>query len=219
VRIFVRRYGWRAAALPILAAVTVAVLVDGHSAAHVGHGRSSAARVAVDATARPAGHARGGAAVEHAAQARAAAHAPAVMLWQATESTACLHNTAPSFVLVSIQRQHVWVCQRQRQVYSSPATTGASDVAGDATPTGSWVVQGKQRDRYLTGPGYSDYVHYWIPFNGDYGFHDATWQTMPFGASGYPAHGSHGCVHLPMTAVRWLYRWAQIGTTVVTVED
>jgi lipoprotein-anchoring transpeptidase ErfK/SrfK len=61
-------------------------------------------------------------------------------------------------------------------------------------------------------------VHYWIPFNGDFGFHDATWQTMPFGSPDYRTQGSHGCVHLPMPTVQWLYNWAQAGSTVVTVE-
>ena len=30
-------------------------------------------------------------------------------------------------------------------------------------------------------PRVGDYVEYWVPFNGDFGFHDASWQTMPFG--------------------------------------
>jgi len=108
------------------------------------------------------------------------------------------------------------MCQGAKQVYDSPATTGETD-NGDATPTGSWLIQSRETDRYLVGPGYRDYVHYWLPFNGDFGFHDATWQTMPFGSPNYHTNGSHGCVHLPMTAVQWLYRWAQVGTTVVTI--
>lgn len=119
---------------------------------------------------------------------------------------------------MSISQQHVWMCQGPRQVNSSAVTTGATD-DGDATPTGSWVVQAKQTDRYLVGPGYRDYVHYWVPFNGDFGFHDATWQTMPFGSPDYHAQGSRGCVHLPITVMSWLYAWATVGTTNVTVQD
>ena len=108
------------------------------------------------------------------------------------------------------------MCQGTTQVYSTPVTTG--DVAdGDATPTGSWVVQGKDTDTYLTGPGYRDYVQFWIPFDGDIGFHDASWQTMPFGSLGYTTLGSHGCVHLPLPVVTWLYSWAKIGSTAVTI--
>jgi lipoprotein-anchoring transpeptidase ErfK/SrfK len=57
-----------------------------------------------------------------------------------------------------------------------------------------------------------------VPFNGDFGFHDATWQTMAFGSSEYTTKGSHGCVHMPMPAIKWLYKWAKVNVTVVTVE-
>lgn len=141
---------------------------------------------------------------------------PAQIVQLATDSTACLANSAPQLVLVSITAQHAWMCEHARQVNSTPVTTGANS-AGQATPTGSWVVQAKQTNRELTGAGYAAFVHYWVPFNGDVGFHDATWQTMPFGAPGYHAHGSHGCVHLPLPAMAWLYGWIRI-RTLVTVE-
>ena len=53
-----------------------------------------------------------------------------------------------------------------------------------------------------------------MPFNGDFGFHDAPWQTMPYGAAGYTDNGSHGCVHLPAEAMAWLFNWAAVGATV-----
>jgi lipoprotein-anchoring transpeptidase ErfK/SrfK len=129
----------------------------------------------------------------------------------------CDQADAARTVFVSITKQHVWMCQGHRQVDNTAATTGETD-NGDATPTGSWLVQAKQRNRYLVGPGYRDFVHYWIPFNGDFGFHDATWQKMPFGSPQYATNGSHGCVHLPMNQIKWLYRWSRIGTTVVTFQ-
>lgn len=132
------------------------------------------------------------------------------------KSTVCKANKAPQLVLVSLGRQHAWMCERHRQVKTSAVTTG--DVqSGNATPTGSWTVQAKQRDRWLSGPGYRQFVRYWIPFNGDYGFHDAPWQTMPFGSPGYVKHGSHGCVHLPMTVASWLYHWVVPGKTEVRI--
>jgi lipoprotein-anchoring transpeptidase ErfK/SrfK len=132
------------------------------------------------------------------------------------DDTVCQQTTAARTVVVSISRQHVWMCQAHRQVNDTPATTGAT-ANGDPTPTGSWLISSKERDRYLTGPGYRDYVQYWIPFHGDIGFHDASWQKIPFGSPNYRTHGSHGCVHLPMNEVVWLYQWATIGNTVVTV--
>ena len=137
------------------------------------------------------------------------------------QPSACQSNTAAKAVIVSLSKQHMWVCGGGQQVYDTAVTTGAT-AYGDGTPTGTWAVQSKQTDRYLTGSdsrgSWNDYVNFWMPFNGDYGFHDATWQTFPFGSlTQYQTGGSHGCVHLPLTAMQWLYNWAPVGTT-VTIE-
>ena len=128
----------------------------------------------------------------------------------------CRNNGSGQLVVVSIRQQHAWMCQNAEQVYSTPVTTGAVR-AGDATPVGSWRVQGKETSRYLAGPGYVDFVRYWIPINGDYGLHDAAWQTIPFGSPQYVERGSHGCIHVPIDAMRWLYSWLAVGSR-VTVE-
>lgn len=133
------------------------------------------------------------------------------------DATSCAGNHYAQLVLVSISRQHLWACEGQKQVNSTPVTTGETD-NGDHTPLGSWRVQDKQRDRYLVGPGYRDYVQYWMPYDGDFGLHDASWQRMPFGSQGYKTRGSHGCVHLPTPTMAWLYTWAHVNQTVVTIE-
>ena len=189
-----QRYGWRAYTLPVLTAATVAVLFTGGAAAarHPGPTRS----VAAVAPARPS----------------------PVTVRRAVETTVCVKNTYHQLVVVSIDAQHAWMCERHRQVYSTAVTTGAS-FNGYGTPLGSWRVQSRERDRDLVGPGYRDHVKYWVPFNGDFGFHDASWQTMAFGSPDYETDGSHGCVHLPMPAMVWLYGWAQVDSTVVTVVE
>jgi lipoprotein-anchoring transpeptidase ErfK/SrfK len=53
-----------------------------------------------------------------------------------------------------------------------------------------------------------------MPYDYDYGFHDSPWQTFPYGGSLYRTKGSHGCVHVPPTAMRYTYYWAQTGTLV-----
>jgi len=134
----------------------------------------------------------------------------------------CAGNTAGQLVIVSIGQQHMWACKDNQQVYETAVTTGAS-VYGDGTPTGTWQIQGKQTNRYLTGSdsrgSWNDFVKYWIPYNGDFGFHDSSWQTFPYGdLTKYQTDGSHGCVHMPLAAMAWLYNWAPIGTT-VTIES
>lgn len=141
---------------------------------------------------------------------------PPTRVWSESEPTACAHNTKATYVLVDISAQHAWMCDGARQVNSSAVTTGATDL-NDATPTGSWIVQAKQPNRWLSGKDYNRFVHYWVPFDGDIGFHDAGWQTMAFGAAGYPKLGSHGCVHMPTPVMAWLYHWIQPGQTTVTV--
>lgn len=213
---WVQRHGWRAYALPVLAVITAAALLHLPAERH-----RAAASSPVSAVAAPPAlisAPTSSAELTSTPPPPAAPVAPLVrVIATELDSTECLDNTASTFVLVSISQQHAWMCQAHEQVESTAVTTG--DVsAGDATPTGSWVLQGKQTNRYLTGPGYRDYVNYWLPFDGDIGFHDATWQTMPFGSPGYTAQGSHGCVHLPLTVMAWLYSWAKAGSTVVTVE-
>lgn len=134
-----------------------------------------------------------------------------------SENASCSNNTHTKEVIVSLNQQHLWACSGTKQVYVSAVTTGAYKI-GDGTPTGTWQIYSKQVNQYLTGPGYRDFVKYWMPFYGEYGFHDSSWQTFPYGdLQKYGTQGSHGCVHLPAATAAWLYGWAQIGTT-VTIE-
>jgi lipoprotein-anchoring transpeptidase ErfK/SrfK len=127
----------------------------------------------------------------------------------------CAGNTDRQLVLVSIADQHAWMCARGRTVYSTAVTTGMAG-RSTATPTGHYRIQGLNRDTVLlpdTGERY--HVRYWIPFDApDYGFHDAGWQHFPFGSAEYKTAGSHGCVHLPLKSIKFLYHWARVGAAV-----
>jgi lipoprotein-anchoring transpeptidase ErfK/SrfK len=139
---------------------------------------------------------------------RPATHRPAA------QPNMCRANGVAQLVIVSISRQHAWMCSGSRQVYATAATTGASAV-GNGTPTGTWHVLAKQTDRWLTTrDGASYHVDYWVPYDGSYGFHDSSWQKFAYGSALYRTDGSHGCVHLPMSAMVWFYNWAQVGATV-----
>jgi lipoprotein-anchoring transpeptidase ErfK/SrfK len=106
------------------------------------------------------------------------------------------------------------LCNADNQLLTTRITSGATAL-GDGTPTGTWHLQGKQRDTYLyPAAGGAYYVHYWMPYDGAYGMHDSPWQTFPYGSQKYRTEGSHGCVHFPRAAIAWMFRWARIGTTV-----
>lgn len=137
----------------------------------------------------------------------------------------CANNATGKLLLVSITQQHMWACNGTSLAKQSAVTTGTTVVTNgvdDSTPTGTWHIYGKHTNLYLRGSdangSWNDYVQYWLPFDGAVGFHDASWQTFPFGNSQYHTDGSHACVHLPTAVAAWVYGWAPIGTT-VTVES
>jgi hypothetical protein len=127
----------------------------------------------------------------------------------------CAQNTADQLVLVSIASQHAWLCQGTHTAYSTAVTTGMSGQYTQ-TPTGHYKIEGRDRNSVLTQLNGDQYhVKYWIPFDAPtYGFHDSSWQQFPYGSAQYKADGSHGCVHLPLPAMTFLYQWVQIGASV-----
>jgi lipoprotein-anchoring transpeptidase ErfK/SrfK len=127
----------------------------------------------------------------------------------------CAHNRAAQKVIVSVHAQHAWMCARRHAVYDTPVTTG---ILGEwtRTPTGNYAIQGRSRNTVLTLNTGAQYpVRYWIPFDAPlFGFHDSSWQHFPYGSPRYKTQGSHGCIHMPLAAMRFLYAWAARPTAV-----
>jgi len=127
-------------------------------------------------------------------------------------------------IYVSISEQSLWACTGPVLFTTSAVTTGASALTNvhDSTPVGTWHIYSKVQNTVLVGHdangSWRDPVAYWMPFYGAYGFHDASWQTFPFGSPLYTTQGSHGCVHVPVAVLGTLFAWAPIGT-LVTVAD
>jgi lipoprotein-anchoring transpeptidase ErfK/SrfK len=128
----------------------------------------------------------------------------------------CAGNTLEQLVRVSLRDQYLWLCQRSTDVMDTPITSGASALPYDATPTGDFHVQSRDRNTVLTlNTGKQYDVKYWIPFSAPlFGFHDAPWQNFPYGSAQYKTDGSHGCVHMPLTAIAFFYRWVRVGASV-----
>lgn len=144
-----------------------------------------------------------------------AAAAEATHKAEARPADRCAGNASPQLVIVDVSAQHAWMCERARTVHDTPVTTGMQR-PDTATPTGRFAVDGKTRDTTLypsTGGAYP--VAYWITFDAPaYGFHDSSWQKIPYGSPQYRTGGSHGCVHMPLAAMRFLYGWVHVGTPV-----
>jgi lipoprotein-anchoring transpeptidase ErfK/SrfK len=130
-------------------------------------------------------------------------------------STPCTANPRARWVFVSLRRQHLWMCARHRVVKDTAITSGMTGQYTE-TPSGDYRIQGRSRNTSLTlNTGATYAVKYWIPFDAPlFGFHDSSWQDFPYGSAKYKTAGSHGCVHMPLAAIRFLYDWADIGTPV-----
>jgi lipoprotein-anchoring transpeptidase ErfK/SrfK len=131
------------------------------------------------------------------------------------EPTPCARNRQAKYVLVDLHAQHMWMCAARRVARDTAITTGMLGQYTE-TPTGTFRIQGRNRRTVLTLADGEQYeVNYWIPFQAPlFGFHDSSWQKFPYGSPEYKTDGSHGCIHLPLAAIRFLYDWADIGTTV-----
>lgn len=111
--------------------------------------------------------------------------------------------------------------------YTVTAYEGATVVYGPvamvpgatATPTvtGTFHVYLKYASQTMRGANAdgSRYVTPDVPwvsyFTGGYALHGAPWRSS-FGYGG--SAGSHGCVNMPVSAAKWVYDWAPIGTPV-----
>lgn len=127
----------------------------------------------------------------------------------------CAHNTGTQKVIVSIATQHAWMCAHRHDVFDTPVTTG---IVGQwtNTPTGNYWIQGRNTNTVLTLNTGAQYdVRYWIPFDAPlFGFHDSSWQDFPYGSPKYKTQGSHGCIHMPLAAMKFLYDWSARPTQV-----
>ncbi len=140
----------------------------------------------------------------------------------------CASNTEDKFILVSVSQRHLWACNGSKTAYDTPVITGIQIHESTLTPVGTYHIYAKVADTTLTGTdetgSWSDPVQFWMPFLdnqfGTYGFHDATWRPdKEFGHIDPTSEkASHGCVELPLASAKWLYGWAEVGTT-VTVES
>ena len=118
-----------------------------------------------------------------------------------------------NYVEVNLSSQKLWLYKNGELIVSTNLVSG-SVAEGHRTPTGVYSIYSKQTDRYLTGADYRSFVHYWMPFLGGYGLHDASWRGS-FGGDIYLYDGSHGCVNLPSSAAKKIYNNVSVGTKVI----
>lgn len=135
-----------------------------------------------------------------------------------TEENGGLGNT---FIEVNITKQHLWYHKNGSVVMETDIVSGTETKSDRYTPSGTYYIYAKQRNRILRGQKqpdgtyeYETPVSYWMPFNKGIGLHDASWRKT-FGGQIYMTSGSHGCVNLPSSFAANLYSQVTVNTPVV----
>lgn len=126
-----------------------------------------------------------------------------------------------TYIELSIEQQHVWFYKDGELILDTDCVTGLATDPDMATPTGVYSVYWKAKDKNLVGqiddmtgePEYVSFVNFFIAFNGNIGFHDASWRNE-FGGEIYKSTGSHGCVNMEYASAETIYENAEIGTVV-----
>ncbi len=121
-----------------------------------------------------------------------------------------------TYVEVNLTAQHLFFYKEGELIVETDFVSGNLS-KGWGTPTGTYPVQYKENDATLNGEDYSTPVKYWMPFNGNIGFHDAPWRNK-FGKDFYKTNGSHGCINMPPAAAKLMFENIKRGVAVVVYE-
>lgn len=133
-------------------------------------------------------------------------------IYSKTAVTRSGNEIGNTYVEVDLGSQHLWFYKDGKLIVDSDLVSGNMAYKDRVTPSGSYSLAYKQRDKVLRGKlqpdgtyEYESPVSYWMPFNGGIGLHDATWRHGVFGGDIYKTRGSHGCVNLPVSVAETIF--------------
>lgn len=128
-----------------------------------------------------------------------------------------LNSYPKAWIDVDIATQRMYVKDGEKTLYEMYASTGKKD----ATPRGTYYVQGERGEFFYTAPLKLG-AYYWVSFlnHGEYLFH-----TTPTDEQGNYVESiaktlgrepsSHGCIHLSSPDCKWIYENIPYNTKVV----
>ena len=126
-----------------------------------------------------------------------------------------------TYIEVDLTEQYMWYYQNGNIIFQSDIVSGLPSDPDRKTPPGIFTLYSKNSPDVLRGAmtangtySYEQPVTYWMPFNGNIGFHDADWQPY-FGGDRYFTGGSHGCINLPPENAGQLYSLIQYDVPIV----
>ena len=132
---------------------------------------------------------------------------------EAAANAQALGMAGKTFVDINKSQQKLYYYVNGELVFETPIVTG-NVKKGHTSPSGTFSVKGKARNRTLRGKGYASFVKYWVPIVNNIGIHDASWRSS-FGGNIYKTNGSHGCINVPPANMPALYDALSVGTTVI----
>ncbi len=139
-------------------------------------------------------------------------------IWNNTGLHGFANDIGDTYVEICLTTQTMWFYRNSELVVKTPVVTG-NPYAGNETPAGGvWSLKGRQRNALLSGEGYTAPVDYWMPFNGGVGIHDLQSRYW-FGGNVYLGGGSHGCINTPLSAVKLIYEYIEVGTPIIVYKD
>ena len=130
------------------------------------------------------------------------------------------HPGPVRLITIVLSAQHLTAYEDSRVIVSTDVATGRPDLA---TPTGDFHLMARYSPFLFVSPwppgdpNYYDptWVSWAMPFApGGYFMHDASWQRN-WGPGADVTSGSHGCVNVPVAAMKALYQWAREGDEVI----
>lgn len=122
-----------------------------------------------------------------------------------------------TYVEINITWQYLWFYKDGKFITNGAVVTGNPN-RGNATKTGVYMLNYKQKESTLRGGNYEVKVTYWMPFNGNIGIHDASWRYS-FGRDIYKRNGSHGCVNAPLYLAKTIFDNIEEGTPIICYEE
>lgn len=125
-----------------------------------------------------------------------------------------------TYVELDLSRQKMWYYKDGELAVETAVVTG-DPTKGAATPTGTFKVWSKERNRRLRGLNfdgktrYNVPVNFWIPINySGIGIHDVNYRSS-YGGGIYYGNGSHGCINTPYSKVKAIFDSVELGTPVI----
>ncbi len=125
-------------------------------------------------------------------------------------------DVGDTYVEVNLTAQHLFFYMEGKLILETDFVSGNLS-KNYGTPTGTYSITYKETDATLKGENYATPVDYWMPFNGNIGFHDAPWRK-DFGKDIYMKQGSHGCINMPPAVAKNLFENISKGIPVIVYE-